>query len=1083
MPKKPTPIVPSSNSPSQKDWGIKINDIESTMGIRYRALVEQVPAIIYTDSAEKIYQTLYINPQLKTITGYDPEEWIADENLWNRMIYPEDRERVIKEYTRTYVAKEPFLLEYRLITRDGRIIWVSDEAQLVHDRKGKPLFWQGVMVDITGRKHAEEEIRRAQQRMEMLVTSSTVMLYTSKAYGDFDATFISDNIYVITGYTREEFLSKGFWANHIHPEDAPKIFETLAGLYEHNYHRQEYRFLFKDGIYHWMLDELKLFRDNKGNPLEILGTWSDITARKQAEEALSQSEDKFKYVFDYSNVGKSITSLEGQIQVNKSFCEMLGYSPEELQGIKWQDITYPGDIALSQKEIESMLSGEKKTARYPKKYLNKNGSIVWTDTSTSLRRDNQGKPLYFISAEIDITERKQVEQVREVLYTISQAAVTEDLEDLYLSIHRALGNLMPVDNFYIALYNPETDLLSFPYSVDEHDEFSPPRKPRHGLTEYILRTGLPLLVDRKGFNQLVQQGEVELVGANSVDWLGVPLKMGENIFGVIAVQSYSERVRFSKADMKMLEFVSTQITSVIERKLTQQKIAAALELNLALIDVSTMGIIAYDSSGQCILANEAIARILGATREQVLRQNYNQIVWWKNSGLLESAHETQVTGNETRREVHTMSSFGKEIWLDCRFTYLFSNGKSHLLLTVDDISTPKQAELALQDYAAKLEQINRDLEDLAVERNQALAVLRTSEAKYRALVDTSPDGITMTDLKGNLMLCNQQTARLHGYENPQAMGGLNVFELIAPEDRQLAEQNAKKTLKVGNITNIEYTMLRKDGSRFPAELSAALIRDTEGAPATFIGITRDITERLRAIEAEKRLIQLKEEFIASVSHDLRTPLFSLNGYLDLLRNGKVNDAEVQKEFLTRASKDVDRLMEMVNELLDISRLESNRLVLNWEEVDLGTVILEVLQSLQEQANTKRISLMSAPLDSSLIAEADPVRMRRVLSNLVENAIKFSDVDGNILVSGKSQNGNITIQVIDQGCGIPIEDCARVFDKYYQVSNTLIKNRFGTGLGLYIAKQIVEAHGGSIGVESQLGNGSTFSVTIPVKKWM
>jgi PAS domain S-box-containing protein len=592
-----------------------------------------------------------------------------------------------------------------------------------------------------------------------------------------------------------------------------------------------------------------------------------------------------------------------------------------------------------------------------------------------------------------------------------------------------------------------------------------------------------LLVDRQAFRQLVQQGEVELVGADSVDWLGVPLKMGEKIFGVLAVQSYTTRVRFSHADLEMLEFVSSQMTPAIERKLTQQRIADALEFNIALIDVSTMGIAAYDSSGQCILANDAMARILGATREQVLRQNYNHIESWKNSELLESARETAATGNETRREIHTVSSFGKEIWLDCRFTYLFSNGMPHLLLTVDDISVPKQAKLALQAYATKLEQSNRDLKDFAMELKQAEAVLRASEAKYRALVDTSPDGITLTDLECKLLLCNQQTAHLHGYENPEAMCGLNVFELIAPEDRQLAGQNAQKTLEKGNITNIEYTMLRKDGSRFPAELSAALIRDTEGAPAAFISITRDITERIRAMEAEKELIQSKEEFIASVSHDLRTPLFSLNGYLDLLRNGKVNDPIVQNEFLTRASKDVHRLMDMVNELLDISRLENNRLVLNWEEVDLGVVILEVLQSFREQANGRQISLTSVPLEPSLIAEVDPSRMRRVLANLVENAIKFSNVGGDILVSGESRNGSITIQVIDQGCGIPTEDCSRVFDKFYQVSHTLTKNRFGTGLGLYISKQIVEAHGGSIVVESQVGSGSTFTITIPVKKRM
>ncbi|MBA4380494.1 MAG: hypothetical protein C0393_07465, partial [Anaerolinea sp.] len=131
---------------------------------------------------------------------------------------------------------------------------------------------------------------------------------------------------------------------------------------------------------------------------------------------------------------------------------------------------------------------------------------------------------------------------------------------------------------------------------------------------------------------------------------------------------------------------------------------------------------------------------------------------------------------------------------------------------------------------------------------QRTAQLASSEVRYRALVDTSPDGITLTDLEGILILCNQQMARLHGYENPEAMHGINVFELISPEERLLAAQNAQKTLKDGSVTNIEYTLLRKDGSRFPAELSAALIRDAEGAPAAFIGITRDITDRKRADE-------------------------------------------------------------------------------------------------------------------------------------------------------------------------------------------------------------------------------------------
>src|SRR4030066_1395473 len=156
MLKKPVLTGTNGSAHNRKKGGQESKSIESTMGVRYRALVEQVPAIIYTDSAEKIFQTLYISPQLKTITGYDPEEWIADDDLWYRIVAPDDRERVLEEYTRTFSAMEPAISEYRVNTRDGRVIWVSDEMKLIRNRKGKPLFWQGVMIDITARKRSEQ---------------------------------------------------------------------------------------------------------------------------------------------------------------------------------------------------------------------------------------------------------------------------------------------------------------------------------------------------------------------------------------------------------------------------------------------------------------------------------------------------------------------------------------------------------------------------------------------------------------------------------------------------------------------------------------------------------------------------------------------------------------------------------------------------------------------------------------------------------------------------------------------------------------------------------------------------------------
>jgi PAS domain S-box-containing protein len=402
----------------------------------------------------------------------------------------------------------------------------------------------------------------------------------------------------------------------------------------------------------------------------------------------------------------------------------------------------------------------------------------------------------------------------------------------------------------------------------------------------------------------------------------------------------------------------------------------------------------------------------------------------------------------------------------------------------DSDTTIEAVRRGAQDYIVKGEingpMLSRILR-YAIERKHTEAVLRASEGRYRTLVDTSPNGITLTDLEGKLLLCNQQTARLHGYESPEAMLGISVYELVSRDDRQLAALNTQKTLQEDRVTNIEYTLLRKDGSHFSAEISAALLRDATGAPTGFIGITRDISDRKQAIEAEKRLTRLREEFMASASHELRTPLFSLLGYLDLLLNGKVNNYEIQREFLTRASKDAYRLLDMVNELLDFSLLESEGMTLNLEKVDLGAMISGILHSFQDQADARRISLKYTQTDTSLVADADPSRMRRVLENVVDNAFKFSEMGSAVYVTAKASNNNIIINIIDQGCGIPDEDCSRIFEKYYRVNHTQTENDYGLGLGLYLAKQIVEAHGGSISVKSQLGVGSTFTITIPVEK--
>src|SRR4030042_5389335 len=319
--------------------------------------------------------------------------------------------------------------------------------------------------------------------------------------------------------------------------------------------------------------------------------------------------------------------------------------------------------------------------------ITRDGRIIWGRDETRLVRDRKGKPLFWQGVMVDITARKRAEQIQGMTYRISHAVIsTTSLEELYTSIHSSLGELIPIQNFYIALYDAADDLISFPYYIDQYDEPPTPGKPEHGLTEYVMRTKKPLWASQKVFTQLEEQGEVEIIGTDSIEWVGVPLMVGERLTGVMVTQNYTEGVAYAQEHVDLMEFASTQVAMAIERKRDQQRIADALEYNKTLINSSSLGIGTYDTSGECILANESFLKILGTTRDQVLGENYNQSKIWKKSGMLDAAREALASGNETRKEIHTKSAGGKEIWLDCRFTPFTSHSEPHLLLSVDDIT-------------------------------------------------------------------------------------------------------------------------------------------------------------------------------------------------------------------------------------------------------------------------------------------------------------------------------------------------------------------------------------------------------------
>jgi PAS domain S-box-containing protein len=294
------------------------------------------------------------------------------------------------------------------------------------------------------------------------------------------------------------------------------------------------------------------------------------------EEALRESEEKYRTVVNSANDGIVIVQ-DGLIQfTNPRLSEMSGYSTEEVLGRPFTNFLSPKELPEIKKSYDLRMAGRDVPAKYELVLHKKTGDPFFVEVNTSVISYKK-KPAALIIAR-DFTARKQTEKLKDSIFRISEAAISsESLDELFQSIHRVISDLMPAKNYYIALYDPKADILSFPYFVDEYDPPPVPKKPGRGLTEFVLRTGKPLLASPEVFAQLVRRGEVESIGAPSIDWLGVPLNIDGSTIGVLVLQTYTEGVRYGEEEKDILKFVSDQVAMAVYRKRAEAQVKVSLQ--------------------------------------------------------------------------------------------------------------------------------------------------------------------------------------------------------------------------------------------------------------------------------------------------------------------------------------------------------------------------------------------------------------------------------------------------------------------------------------------------------------------------
>jgi two-component system sensor histidine kinase/response regulator len=253
---------------------------------RLSVLLNVSPAVIYCRSAAGDYQPTYVSEGISGLFGCTPREYLQNPYLWRDHVHPDDVPRIAAWVDRMF-ENDKRSIEYRIRRPDGTYFWVDDRQQIVRDANGKPVEIVGSWTDCTARKEAEEARQKVRARLDLLLSAAPAVIYSFAASGDFAPTFVSDNIAGLFGYSAEEYLKNAaFWRAHVHPEDLAEVEAEQAQLFETGAHLSEYRFRKKDGSYCWVSDEQHLIRDANGEPLEVVGSWSNIDSRKEAEQAL-----------------------------------------------------------------------------------------------------------------------------------------------------------------------------------------------------------------------------------------------------------------------------------------------------------------------------------------------------------------------------------------------------------------------------------------------------------------------------------------------------------------------------------------------------------------------------------------------------------------------------------------------------------------------------------------------------------------------------------------------------------------------------------------------------------------------------
>ncbi|MBI9041103.1 PAS domain S-box protein [Lutibacter sp.] len=1051
--------------------------------------IAKVGSFVYDISSGEWEST----PVLDEILGIN-ESFEKNYESLSKFIYSDDLQTILVDIKDLIQLKLNFYnKEYRILRQDNnKIGWINTLGKLEFDAQGNPIKIIGTVQDITVSKNNQQELKQAKEKAE---ESEKKLFEAQKIAGvgtytfDLNLDYWSSSLILkdIFGIDSSYNQNLDGWLALIHPEDSAEMISYLKNdiLTKHGFFDKQYRIIRdKDKEIRWVHGFGKLNCDDKGNPIQLIGTIQDITSTIKIQEELKkaklvaeESELLFKSLIKYAGDAMYLADFEGNIiEVNNKTIENSGYSRKELLTMNAKELEAEFKELDKKKLVWNKLTN-KNQITIETFHKRKNGTVFPVEINIAMLKIGAKKLLLGFAR--DISERKKISNEIKLLST----AVNQSANSIIITDTK--GN--------IEFTNPKfSEIMG--YSAEEI----------LGKNAKILKSGFHDTDFYKNLWSTIFKGNT---------WQGQfknKSKNGDLIWEQTTITPIKNDLGVITNFLAIKEDITEQKKSETNLTVAYAKIQESQEYLRKILETANEGFWIIDSKGITTDVNIKMCSILGYEKDDFRNKSIFDFVNDKNKKIFKEQIKLREQGLSTTYEIELIKKNGNKVICLFNTSPIFDseNNRKGSFALVTDITK-------LNIATDKLKSRNHELSELSVELYESNKLLKESSSRFLSIFEQTPITIMEEDFSEVIKLIKQKKSETSDFKKYlddnldfvkeciskikilnvnsttlNLFGVSNLNELV----KHLRTSNNKKSYEAlkrefvaianGEIEfKTEAEFINTKGEKINAYVKLAIVDDYGKAIATIIDITNlKNTEKELIIAKEKaeESNRLKTEFLNNMSHEIRTPMNGILGFSELLNNAELSPAK-RNYFVSIIQNSGKQLLQVIDDILEISRLGTKQVKVIETKVCLNDLLLELFSifDLKAKENGVPLYIKNQLSDCESTIYTDKTKLQKIISNLLENALKFTN-KGYITFGYNLVEDSIEIFVKDTGIGIKEEKQHIIFERFSQEERDVSRNASGLGLGLAIAKENTELLGGEISVESVKWEGSTFWVKLPYK---